>query len=181
MALRLEGIAIDRVFVLLRRIHAKVHRLAGIRTDAGGDEHQPRKQLAAQLVALRRHEFAGLLAEVKQDRVAVEHGHVAVDNRRHLGIRIDRQKFRLVLLAFAGVDRNGLIGESGFFQKERHLGRVGRAAKVELQHLHTSLLDEAPSKVVEQTAQDDISRIVTAQPCCARSFPKTGAHFRDHA
>jgi hypothetical protein len=135
VALRLEGITVDRVFVLLGRIGAKMHQLAGIRANAGSNEHQPRQQFAARLVALRRQEFAGLVGEVEQDRIAVEHGHVAVDDRRDLGIRIDGQKFRLVLIASARVDRNRLVGETRFLQEERHFGRIRRAAKVELQHL----------------------------------------------
>ena len=51
VALRLEGVAVDRVGHLLRRVVAEVHRLAGIRADAGRDEHHPRQQFAARLVA----------------------------------------------------------------------------------------------------------------------------------
>ena len=54
-----------------------------------------------------RQEPAGLLGEVEQDGVAVEHGGVAVDDRRHLAVRVDRQERRRVLLALAGVDRHG--------------------------------------------------------------------------
>ncbi len=41
MALRLVGVAIDRVGYLLRGVVAEVHRLAGIRPDTGRHEHQP--------------------------------------------------------------------------------------------------------------------------------------------
>ena len=94
-----------------------MHRLAEIGADAGRDEEHPRQQLAARLVGLGRQEFAGLFGEVEQDRATVEHGDVAVDDGRQLGVRIDRQKFRLVLLAFAGIDRNGLVRQAGLFQE----------------------------------------------------------------
>ena len=68
MALRLEGVAVDGVGNLLRRVIAEMHRLAGIRADAGRYEEHPRQQLAARLVGLRRQELAGLLGEIEQDR-----------------------------------------------------------------------------------------------------------------
>jgi hypothetical protein len=49
-----------------------------------------------------------------------------------------------VLLAFAGIDRNGLKRNSGFFEKKRHLGGVGRAAEIELQHVLTPLFVRHP-------------------------------------
>ncbi len=49
--------------------------------------------------------------------LAVEHGDVAVDDGRQLGVRIDLQKFRLVLLALASIDRNGLVRQAGLFQE----------------------------------------------------------------
>jgi putative transposase len=73
-------------------------------------------------------------SEIEQDRVAVEHDRITVDDGGHLGVRIDRQILRLMLLAFTRVDRNRLVGKSGFLEEERHLGRVGRAAVIELQH-----------------------------------------------
>ena len=141
MALRLVHVAIDGVFDFFRRVIAEMHRLAGERPDAGGDEHQPRQQFAARLVAVGRQEFSGLLGEIKQDRVRVEHGGVAVDDRRHLGVRIDRQIFRLVLLAFAGVDRDRLVGQPGFLEHERDLHRIGRAAIVEFDHRSSSVCE----------------------------------------
>jgi hypothetical protein len=36
-----------------------------------------------------------------------------------------------VLLAPAGIDRDRLVGKPGLFEKQRHLGRIWRAAKIE--------------------------------------------------
>jgi hypothetical protein len=53
------------------------------------------------------------------DGVRIEHYHVAVDNGRNFGIRVNRQVFRLVLLAPAGIDRDRLVGKPGLFEKQR--------------------------------------------------------------
>ncbi len=127
MALRLERVAVDGVFVLLRRVVAEVHRLTRVRTDAGRHEEHPRQQFAARLVGFGRNEFAGLLAEIKQDRAGVEHDRIAIDDHRNLGVRVDGKEVRLVLVALAGIDGDRLVGEPGFFQKERDLRRVRRA------------------------------------------------------
>src|SRR5207237_1220996 len=74
------------------------------------------------------------LGEIEQDRVAVEHRGVAVDDRRHLGVGIDRQEPGLVLLALARVDRHDLVGQRHLFETERDLGRVGREVEIELDH-----------------------------------------------
>ena len=134
MALRLEGVAVDGVGQLLRRVVAEVHRLAGIGADAGRHEEHPRQQLAARLVGLRRQELAGLLGEIEQDRARIEHDGVAIDDGRHLGVRIDLEEFRLVLVALAGVDRNRFVRQAGLFEKQRDLGRVRRGGVIELQH-----------------------------------------------
>src|ERR1700729_2520587 len=105
MALRFESIAVKRVLDLFGRGVTEMHRLPGIGSNAGGNEHQPRQKLAAHLFALRRQELAGLLGEIEQDRVGVEHGDVTVNDRRYLRVGIDRKKFRSVLIALAGIDR----------------------------------------------------------------------------
>ncbi len=69
-------------------------------------------------------ELAGLLGEIEQDGVAVEHEHAVIVDRRHLAVRIDLEKFRLELVALAGIDGNELVGQAGFFQKQRDLVRV---------------------------------------------------------
>jgi len=68
------------------------------------------------------------------NRVAVEDDRVTVDDCWHFSVRIDRQILRLMLIAFARVDRDRVVRKSGFLEEERHLRRVGGAAVIELQH-----------------------------------------------
>ena len=63
-----------------------------------------------------------------------EHHHVAIDDRRHLSVRVDGEKFRLELVALAGVDRDGVVGNSGLLEEQGDLGRIGRAVEIELEH-----------------------------------------------
>jgi hypothetical protein len=64
-----------------------------------------------------REEFAGFLGEIKQYGARIEHLDVAVDDRGQLRVWIDGEKFRLMLLAFACVNRSGIIGRACFFQE----------------------------------------------------------------
>src|SRR5712671_6407621 len=82
--------------------------------------------------------LAGLLGEVKQNGVAVEHEHAVVVDRRHLAVRVHFQKFRLELIALAGVDRHQLVRQAGLFQEQRDLVRVWRSVEVEFQHWEVS-------------------------------------------
>lgn len=111
-----------------------MHRLAGIGADTRGDEHHPRQQLAARLRRARGQEFAGLFGEIEQDGAAVQHHRVAVDDGRHLGVRVDGEVLGLVLLAFAGIHRDRLVGQTGLLEEQRHLCRIGRAAEIEFEH-----------------------------------------------
>ena len=105
MTLGLEGVAVDGIFLGLRREVPEVNGLARVRTDARGHEHQPRQHLAPLLQRLAGQEFPAFFCQVKQDRIAVEDGGVAIDDDRNLGVGIDRQELRRVLLALARVDR----------------------------------------------------------------------------
>jgi hypothetical protein len=60
-----------------------------------------------------------------------------------------------VLLAFAGIDRNGLIRNSGFFEKKRHLGGIGRAAEIELQHVLAPLFVRQPDARARQALKNE--------------------------
>ena len=127
-----EVVAVDGIGDRLGRVVLEVHALAAEGPDARGDEHQPRQHRPA--VLRRRQELAGLLRQVQQDRVAVEHGRRAVHDHRHLGVRVQRRERRQVLLALARVDRDGLVGQGGLFEEERDLHRVGGEGVVELEH-----------------------------------------------
>ena len=132
MALGFVQVPVDRVGHLLGREMAEVHGLPRIGPDAGGNEHQPGQQLAAQLGRALGQELAGLLGEVEQDGVAVEHDGVAVDDGRRLAVRIDGKKRGLVLLALARVDRDQLVIEAGLLQEQTDFRGVGRGVVVEL-------------------------------------------------
>src|SRR5215212_7176758 len=134
MALGLEQVAGERVGHLLGREMLEVHRLAGERADAGGDEHQPGQHLAARRRRALGQELAGLLGEVEEDGVAVEHRRVVVDDRRHLGVRVDGEVVRPELLAAPRVDRHRLVRHAGFLEEKRNLHRVGREIVEELDH-----------------------------------------------
>ena len=73
-------------------------------------------------------------AEVEQDRVAVEDRGVAVDDGRDLGVGIDGEEGRRVLLALARVDGNELVGQAHFLQAQGHFSRVGREVVIEFDH-----------------------------------------------
>jgi len=47
--------------------------------------------------------------------------------------RADSEKIRFVLLAFSGVDGDGLVGGARLFEKQRDFGGVWRSAVVEFQ------------------------------------------------
>jgi len=134
VAQRLELVAVDGVGDLLRRVVLEVHVLAGEGPDAGGDEHQPRQHRPALRRGVRRQELAGLLGEVEHDGVAVEHHHVAIHDRGHLGVGIDREVLGLVLRALARIYGNRLVGEPHLLEAQRHLHRVGGGAVVKLDH-----------------------------------------------
>jgi hypothetical protein len=81
-----------------------------------------------------REEFAGFLGEIKQYGARIEHLDVAVDDRGQLRVWIDGEKFRLMLLAFACVDRNGVVGRTRLLKEQGDFGGIGGTAVVELQH-----------------------------------------------
>src|SRR5262245_28502298 len=73
----LTVITIDRVWNLLRRVAEEYVRLPHHRTDARHLKHEPLDDERAPL-RIVRHELAGLLREIHEDRAAFEHGEVAV-------------------------------------------------------------------------------------------------------
>src|SRR5579884_2090402 len=151
MALPLEGVAIYGVGQLLGRVIAEVHRLAEIRADARRHKEHPGQQFAARLVGSGRQKLSGLFGEIKQDRARIEYDRVAVDDRRHFGVWIDRQKLRLVLIALAGVDRDRLVWQAGLFEEQRNLGRVRRTAVVEFEHGNSPVFIIARSEATKQS------------------------------
>jgi len=117
---------------LARARMPEVHALSGERPDARSDEHQPREHRTA--LSPFRQEVPGLLGEVEKDRVAVEHGGVAVCDHWNLGVRVERRESRRVLFALARVHGYCLVRQATFPQEQRHLHGVRRERVVELQH-----------------------------------------------
>jgi hypothetical protein len=50
-----------------------------------------------------------------------------------------REKFRLELVALAGIDRHEFVRQPGFFQKQRDLGGVWGPVEIEFEHFKTPL------------------------------------------
>ena len=82
----------------------------------------------------------GLLGEVDQDGGRIEDARflaaraVGVDDRRHLAVRVDGPEGGRVLLALAGIDGDGLVGQAGLLQEERDLRGVRCRVKIEADH-----------------------------------------------
>src|SRR5216684_8984367 len=100
-------------------------------------------------------ELAGLLAEIEQDRAGFEHadalavGTVGIDDRGDLVVRADRQEFGRHLLALGDVDREYLVRQPHFLQRDTDLAAVRRVPGVQFDRhfCHT------PRKRVSSTAE----------------------------
>src|SRR5712672_2294612 len=82
-------------------------------------------------------EFSGLLAEIEQDRAGFEHadaiaiGTVRIDDRGDLVVRTDRQEFGCHLLDLGDVDREYLVRQPHFLQRDTDLAAVRRVPGVQ--------------------------------------------------
>ena len=95
--------------------------------------------------SFRRQELAELLGQVHQDRAGLEDPDrlraAAIDKRRDLGIRIDRDKAAAELVALADLDQPGIVlralmaAGQQLFEHDRDLDAVRRAQRVELQRM----------------------------------------------
>ena len=137
MPLRLEQVAADGVFFRLGREVPEVDALAGVGADAGGDEHEPGQQITPRRRRVGQ-EAPGLLGEVQQDGVAVEHGRVAVHDDGHFVVRVEGGELGGELLALAGVHGDGFVGQAGFLQEQGDLHGVGGEAVVKTDHAGSS-------------------------------------------
>ena len=90
--------------------HAKVVHLSGHRTEAAHLPHQPFEHGHA-FAQARRQEFAGLLAEIEEDRARFEDadrllaGAVRIDDGGNAVVRADAQELGGVLLALGNIHR----------------------------------------------------------------------------
>ena len=106
------GVAGNRVIFGLRGEVFEMHMLARVRANAGGHEHQPGQHFTAGFKVIGRQELPRLLGQIKQHGVAVEHNVVVVDQCRRLGVGVNFEKRRLVLLTLAGINRYQFIREA---------------------------------------------------------------------
>ena len=138
-AARLVGVAVVGVVDLLRRVGAKMVRLAQHRAEARHLPHQPLHDLepGARLVG---HEPPRLLRQIEQDRARFEDRDrlavrpVVVRQRRDLVVRADREELGVELLSFFQVHPVLVVGKPGLFQHDVDLLAVGRCRGVEIDH-----------------------------------------------
>ena len=111
MSLRFVQITIDGTVLGLRRLKCTAWPENGP-TPVAMNISQERSSPRATGVLSGRN--CPVLCKIEQDRVRVEDpcAGILVDDHRHLAIRIDSQKVRLVLLAFAGIHGLELIREA---------------------------------------------------------------------
>jgi hypothetical protein len=125
----------------------RIWRLAGVepqemmhlpehRPDPAHLEHQPLERRDPGRRRLLRPQPAGLLGEIDEDGAALEDAlaRVAIDDRRDLVVRADRQEGGAELLVLADIDRVNLVGETTFLEHDRDLAAVRRAPGVEIDH-----------------------------------------------
>ena len=131
------AVALNRVLDRPRRGAQKVMHLAEHRSDAAHLKHQPLNRLEAFRLLLWQ-KAAGFVRQVQQDGAGLEQGirlavrTVAIDNRGDLAVRVDGNKARRELLAFADINRVRGVGQRQFLQQDRHLAAVRRAPRVQI-------------------------------------------------
>jgi hypothetical protein len=92
-----------------------------------------------------RQQGAELLRQVQQDRARLEHPDrlraAAVEQRRNLGVRVDRDEAAAELLPFVDPDQPGVVLRAGmaerqqFLQHHRDLDAVGGGQRIQLQRM----------------------------------------------
>src|SRR5690606_12455201 len=125
-AVDLALIALDRVRNLLGRVTVKDVRLAHHRAHPYHLEHEPLADHRAAL-AIRRHQLAGLLREVHQDRAGLEDDEavlVMIDNRRDAAVRVELEIPRLLLLLLLERDRADAVLEPELLEGDGDLVAV---------------------------------------------------------
>ena len=111
--------------------------LARLRAEIGHLPEQPLIDLDAGALA-GRIEFAGLAAEILQDRAGLEDrdrpaaGPARIDDRRHAVVGRDRQKLRLELVAARDVERDDAVRQPALLQHDGDFVAVGRRPVIEL-------------------------------------------------
>ena len=80
------------------------------------------------------------VCQVQQDRLRVEYRGVAIDQGRHLGVRVDRQESRKVLFALEGIDADQFIRRLQFFEQQGDFHRIRRRVEKEFHGVSLSRL-----------------------------------------
>jgi len=111
--------------------------LAEHRPDRRHLEEHPFQRLVAP-GRIGRHEFAGLVGEVDEDRAGFEQADrlpvrsIGIDDGGDLAVGVERQEGRLRVLVLADVDAVRLVVEAEFLQRDRDLDAVRRRQRIEL-------------------------------------------------
>ena len=110
--------------------------LAEHRADTAHLPHQPLHRPPAGLV-LGRHQHAGLLGEIEQDRARLHHRHpvVMVDDGGDLVVRAYGDEVRAMLVALGDVDRMRRVRQPDLLQHDRDLAAVRCGPGVEIDHV----------------------------------------------
>ena len=89
--------------------------------------------------AFLRHQLAGLVGEIDQDRAGLEQRHavVAVDDGGDAVVRADLQELRLELLVLVDVDRMRRVGQPELLEHDGDLAAVRRRPGVEIDHFRS--------------------------------------------
>ena len=133
-------VAADGVGDLFRRVFAEVVVLAEHRAESAHLPHQPLDGVGASAEVLG-DEAAGFVGEVKQDGAGFKDGEgrsvvggFVVDDGGDAVVGRDGEEVGPELLAFADVDGDDVVGESGFFQEDGDFVAVGGGPVVEVNH-----------------------------------------------
>ena len=144
LALGLHREAVDGVFDLRRGIGVEMAEAAAEIGRAAHLPEQPGEALGARR-RLGRQEGAELFGEMDEDGAGLEHPDrlfaAAVEQRRDLRIRIDRDEAAGELVAVADPDRPGVVfgarmtRREQFLEHNRDLHAIGRGERIELQRM----------------------------------------------
>ena len=137
----LVRVALDSVRDLLHRVVGEVVVLAEHRPGAAHLEHHPLQAGITPHRISRDQLASGLLGQIDQDgsrleqlqRIAVRS--LGIDDHGNAVVRRDREEFRPELVALADVDRDDLVGQRQFLQRDMLLVAVGCRPGPNLDHL----------------------------------------------
>ena len=121
-----------------------MHHLAEHRADSGHLGHQPLDGIVFGS-SVGRQQLAGFLGQIQQDRAGFEAGirlaarPIRIDDDGDFGVRIQRQKFGVELLAGKHIDRRDGKLQAEFFQRDVDFDDVGAAHAIQGNHMRSIL------------------------------------------